>query len=137
MNLSRTYEIGNDISELNRLNSHLEQLAEDWNIPEKPLFQINLAVDELVTNIINYGYEGGQHKIILIFSLKDDAVTIQIQDQGKAFNPLTTPEPDISEPTEKRKIGGLGIHLTKTLMDSIEYERIDDSNIVMLIKKIR
>lgn len=137
MNRSRTYEIDNDISELNRLNSHLEQLAEDWNIPEKPLFQINLAVDELVTNIINYGYEGGQHKIILIFSLKDDAVTIQIQDRGKAFNPLTTPEPDISEPTEKRIIGGLGIHLTKTLMDSIEYERIDDSNIVTLIKKIR
>ncbi len=137
MNRSRKYEIGNDISELIQLNSHLEQLAEDWNIPEKPLFQINLAVDELVTNIINYGYEGGQHKIILIFSLKDDAVTIQIQDQGKAFNPLTMPEPDISEPTEKRKIGGLGIHLTKTMMDSIEYERIDDSNVVTLIKKIR
>ncbi len=137
MNRSRTYEIGNDISELNRLNSHLEQLAEDWNIPEKPLFQINLAVDELVTNIINYGYEERQHKIILIFSLKDDAVTIQIQDQGKAFNPLTMPEPDISEPAEKRKIGGLGIHLTKKMMDSIEYERFKHSNIVTLIKKIR
>jgi len=137
MNQSRTYEISNDISELNQLNSHLEQLAEDWNIPEKPLFQINLAVDELVTNVINYGYEEGHQKIILIFSLQDNAVTIHIQDQGKAFNPLIMPEPDILEPVKKRKIGGLGIHLTKTLMDSIEYERIDNSNNVTIIKKIR
>jgi len=137
MNQSRTYEIGNDIAELNQLNSHLEQLAEDWNIPEKPLFQINLAVDELVTNIINYGYEEGQHKIILTFSLQDDAVMIHIQDQGKAFNPLTMPEPDILEPAEKRKIGGLGIHLTKTMMDSIKYERSNETNNVTIIKKIR
>jgi len=137
MNQTRTYEIDNDISELNQLNSHLKQLAEDWNIPEKPLFQINLAVDELVTNIINYGYEEGDHKIILIFSLLDNSITISIQDQGKAFNPLTMPDPDIFGPVEKRKIGGLGIHLTKTLMDSIKYDRTDDFNNVTMIKKIR
>ena len=137
MKQSYVLEIENDISELHRIQAQLEQLAEDWDIPAKPLFQINLALEELVTNIINYGYDDNRHTIMLSFILHDDVVNIQIQDTGKDFNPLMLPEPDTSAPAEAREIGGLGIHIVKTLMDTITYERKNDTNNITLQKKIR
>jgi anti-sigma regulatory factor (Ser/Thr protein kinase) len=137
MKQSCELEILSNISELHRIQATLEQLAVEWNISPKPLFQINLALEELVTNIINYGYDNNQHTIVLSFVLVENVVTIQVQDKGKEFNPLTLPEPDTGAPAEKRQIGGLGIHLVKTLMDSIAYERKNDTNILTIEKKIK
>ncbi|MBN1290613.1 MAG: ATP-binding protein [Candidatus Latescibacteria bacterium] len=133
---SHTLKLKNDIKELNRLHNQLEKLAADWNIPGKPISHIDLALEELVTNIINYGYDKGNHIIIISFSFQNDVLSIQIQDYGKAFNPLNAPKPNIDDPAEKRDIGGLGIYLMKTLMDSIKYERINNSNILKMTKKI-
>ena len=129
-------EVTNNISELHRIQAYLDKLAGEWNIPSKSLFQINLAVEELVTNIINHGYTSDQHTITIMFSLQDDVVTIQIKDEGKYFNPVTLPKPDTSASLENRKIGGLGIHLVKSLMDTITYKRRKDTNIVTIAKKI-
>ncbi len=128
-------QIENNISELNRLNALLEQLVKEWKIPQKVSFQINLALEEMVTNIINYGYkEKSSHTITLSFILHGNVIIIQIEDDGRAFNPLTAPEPDTTEPAEKRKIGGLGIHLVKELMDTVTYARKNDKNILTIQK---
>ena len=131
-----TLEIENDLSELDRIHDCLERLAEEWNIPPKPVFDITLTVEELVSNVINYGYEDTGNLIMLTFSLNDDVLSILIEDEGKAFNPLDMPAPDINAPVEERKIGGLGIHLAKTLMDSFAYERKGDRNHVTLTRRI-
>jgi len=68
------------------------------------------------------------------FSLHDDSISIQIRDEGRAFDPLMVPEPNVNQPVEQRKIGGLGIHLVKKLMDSVSYERKNNENIVTLRK---
>ena len=128
-------QIKNNISELNRLNALLEQLAKEWKIPQKVSFQINLALEEMVTNIINYGYKDkSSHTITLNFILRGSVIIIQIEDDGRAFNPLTAPEPDTTEPAEKRKIGGLGIHLVKELIDTVTYARKNDKNILTIQK---
>ena len=131
-----TLEITNDLSELHRIHDCLERLAEEWNIPPKPVFDITLTVEELISNVINYGYEDTGNLIMLTFSLNDDVLSILIEDEGKAFNPLDMPTPDINAPVEDRKIGGLGIHLAKTLMDSFAYERKGDRNSVTITRRI-
>jgi len=136
MKQSFKLQIENDISELNRLNALLEQLAKEWKVPQKVSFQINLALEEMVTNIINYGYEGtSSHTINLSFILNGNVIIIQIEDDGRAFNPLSSPEPDTTESAEKRKIGGLGIHFVKKLMDTVTYARKNKKNILTLQKK--
>ena len=135
MNQPLRLQIENNISELNRLNALLEQLAKEWKIPKEISFQINLALEEMVTNIINYVYEDkSSHTITLSFILHGSVIIIQIEDGGRAFNPLTAPEPDTTEPAEKRKIGGLGIHLVKKLMDTVTYARKNDKNILTIQK---
>ncbi len=70
-------QIENNISELNRLNALLEQLAKEWKIPQKVSFQINLALEEMVTNIINYGYKDkSSHTITLTFILHSSVIII-------------------------------------------------------------
>ena len=137
MNQPLRLQIENNISELNRLNALLEQLAKEWKIPKEISFQINLALEEMVTNVINYGYEDkSSHTITLSFILHGNVIIIQIEDDGRAFNPLTAPEPDTTEPAEKRKIGGLGIHLVKELMDTVTYVRKNEKNILTIQKKL-
>jgi len=131
-----TLEIVNDLSELHRIHDCLERLAEEWNIPPKPVFDISLTVEELVSNVINYGYEEPGNRIVLTFGLDDDVVSVVIEDEGKAFNPLDMPSPDIHAQAEERKIGGLGIHLAKTLMDSFAYERKGDRNRVTITRRL-
>ncbi|MCE5248706.1 ATP-binding protein [bacterium] len=133
---THTLEIENDLSELHRIHDCLERLGEEWNIPPKPVFDIALTVEELVSNVINYGYEDTGNLIVLRFSLDGDVLSVLIEDEGKAFNPLDMPSPDIHAPVEERKIGGLGIHLAKTLMDSFSYERNGDRNRVTVTRRI-
>lgn len=136
MQQSLKLQIENNISELSRLTTLLEQLAKEWKIPQEVSFQINLALEEMVTNVINYGYEDkGSHTITLSFILHGRVIIIQIEDDGRAFNPLTAPEPDTTGSVEKRKIGGLGIHLVKKLMDTVTYARKNENNILTIQKK--
>ena len=105
---------------------------------EMLLNQIDLAVEEIFINIAHYsgaaealvscGYHiSGDGSGILMVAFKDD---------GKPFNPLARPDPDITLNAEERKIGGLGIYLTKKFMDSVEYEYVDGMNILKITKKI-
>ena len=121
---------------MHRIHDCLERLAEEWNIPPKPVFDITLTAEELVSNVINYGYEDTSNLIVLTFSLDDDVLRVLIEDGGNAFNPLDMPSPDIHAPVEDRKIGGLGIHLAKTLMDSFAYERKGGRNRVTITRRI-
>ncbi len=134
---TKTLSIQNDISEIGRLSEFLDTLSGEWDIPQKTLFDINLSLEELVSNIIYYGYEDNDdHFISLTFDFGDASIFIAIIDDGFAFNPLKTKRPDINAPLENRKVGGLGIHLVRNLMDSMEYERKSGKNILRLTKRM-
>lgn len=137
MNKELFITVKNDISEIVRLSEVVEQFGEIHNLSLKIIFDLNLALEEFLTNVIKYSYGDNQEHLINInISLIEDEIIIVIEDDGNSFNPLEISEPDIKKPPEKRKIGGLGIHLIRNLFDQLKYERKNNKNIVSFVKKV-
>ncbi|OFX66880.1 MAG: hypothetical protein A2X12_04825 [Bacteroidetes bacterium GWE2_29_8] len=130
--------IKNDINEVNTLVSFVDELAEQWNIPMKNVFNINLALEEIVSNTIFYGYSDSEtHSIEIEFANHVDYIQIKITDDAKEFNPLLKETPDdIDKPVEERKIGGLGIHIVKNIMFDLDYKRDANRNTLLMKNKI-
>ena len=93
-------------------------------------------MDELVVNIMDYGYDDSDHEIDITFTSEEDAVTIEINDEGRSFDPLNdAPEPDLTSPIEDRQVGGLGVYLARTMMDELVYRREGNRNYLTLMKR--
>ncbi|HJZ49228.1 MAG TPA: anti-sigma factor antagonist [Roseiflexaceae bacterium] len=101
-------------------------------------WQVQLAVDEASTNIIQHGYEhDATGEIELAWQVDGDTLIVTLRDRGRSFNPDDVPAPDISSPLEERQAGGLGLFLMGRLMDSVEFE-FDDTrgNLLKMTKRI-
>jgi anti-sigma regulatory factor (Ser/Thr protein kinase) len=128
----------NKITELLRMSQALEAFGQLHQIPAKVLHAANLSLDEILTNIISYGYDdGNEHQIILRFALETGELILEVEDDGRPFNPLELPEPDTTSPLEERPVGGLGIHFVRKLMDAVEYSRKDGKNLLVMKKKTK
>lgn len=137
MNSHLTVNIVNELSELERLTEVLEDYFRNNNISGKINNTISLALDEIITNIISYGYSDDQrHMIKLDFLVDPDFLTVIVEDDAQPFNPLEQPEPDISAPLEEKQVGGLGIYLIRSLLDILNYERINNKNVFTMKKKL-
>ena len=137
--MNENYEIiiENDISEITTLSEKVEELAELMNLNPTVVFNIQLALEELLSNTISYGYDDdGKHDILITFGLNNEILNITIEDNAREFNPLLKADPDITTPLEERQIGGLGIYFVKQFMDDINYQRVDNKNIIKISKKI-
>ncbi|UNC93879.1 ATP-binding protein [Candidatus Contubernalis alkalaceticus] len=129
-------QLRNHLSELERLANLLEKFGEVNHLPLKAIMDINLALDEIFTNIVSYGFEDdNEHFINIHISKVGKELTIKIEDSGVPFNPLEVPDPELNLPLEERTIGGLGIHFVKNMVQKIKYERLQDKN-VLVLKKI-
>lgn len=133
-----SFKLKNKLSELDTLCQKLEEFGESIGLSPKFIFETNLALDELFTNIISYGYSDKKvHHITVTISLQDNELLFSIEDDGVPFNPTEAEEPDLGCTIEECKIGGLGIHLAKNLMDEVCYQRCKDKNILTLKKHIQ
>ena len=115
--------------------------AEEWmseqGVSTEAFFLASLAIEELVTNCIKYGYDdSNDHTIDIVLTVVDGALRIEVIDDGQPFNPLEAPEPDTSLAMADRPIGGLGIHLLRELADEARYERRDRTNRLVLVKRM-
>lgn len=127
--------IKNDLNEIETLGQFIAAFAERHHIPQKLALQVNLALEELVTNTISYGYEDqGEHEIYLNLEFENDQLRAEMVDDGRPFNPVEAIPPDLDVPLENRPIGGLGIHLVKNMFDSLEYRREENRNYLILCK---
>ena len=127
--------ISNDLSEIERLSLIIEDFVESRDLPVKMAFEFNVALDEILTNIISYGYEDAeQHLINIRGKLADGFLTIEVEDDGREFDPLKSENPDLDSGIHERPIGGLGIHLVKKLTDQLEYHRQDAKNLLVMRK---
>ena len=125
----------NKLSEIRRISEIIEKFCENNNLPMRILFDVNLSLDELLTNIIHYGFDDEkEHTIIVKLSLSENILEITIEDDGKAFNPLNAKPPNLDQSIEDKPIGGLGIYLVKNLMTEINYKRLKSKNILVLTK---
>lgn len=129
--------IANSLDELRRVDESLETFLAGCGVHGKTAFHIRLAVDELVTNVITHGYDDqSPHEILLTLELTPGTARMSLEDDGRPFDPLSRPEPDVHAPLECRPVGGLGIHFVRATMDGVEYQRTDGKNILRMIKKI-
>ena len=106
--------------------------------PMKVELQINVAIDELFGNIAQYAYDPETGPATVRVEVEKDplAVLITFVDNGKPYDPLSTPEPDVTLSAEERKVGGLGVFLVKKTMDDISYEYKDGQNILRIRKNL-
>jgi anti-sigma regulatory factor (Ser/Thr protein kinase) len=128
----------NQLHEVERLSRLVETFGEAEGLGPEVVFSMNVALDEVVTNVIRYAHDddGLQHPIVVRLALEEDVLTAQVEDDGRAFNPLQAPAPDIAAAIDERPIGGLGIHLARSLMSSVEYRREDGRNVLTMKKHL-
>lgn len=105
-------------------------------VSNKILLKFDVAVEEIFVNICQYAYDSTNNYVDVDIEVKDNCVKITFVDEGIPFNPLERDNPDINLPSDKRKIGGLGIFMVKKIMDNIYYKYRDKKNILTMEKKI-
>jgi anti-anti-sigma factor len=119
--------INNDLSELPDLNATLAQFLDAHGVPHRAAYAVNLAIDELVVNVINYAYvDDDVHRIELKLTVERDDVMLQIVDDGRPFDPRTGPSLDLH--AEERRVGGLGLILVLDMVDALKYQRVNEEN---------
>lgn len=128
----------NDLSEIERLADLIMQFGRENKFSHKDIFDINLALEEVVNNIISYAYpDKNEHQIKIHLELEGPELVLKVEDDGIPFNPLETPEPDINKPLEEREPGGLGLFFVRNLTDDLDYRRDQNKNIFIMKKKIQ
>lgn len=112
----------NQLPEIHRLAELVDAFFSDQGLPGKLSYNFNLAFDEIITNIVSYGYDDSdEHTIDVRLELVDGRVEAEVVDDAKAYDPLQAKEPDINASLEDRPIGGLGVFFVKELMDDVRY----------------
>lgn len=129
----------NEMTEVSRMRGFFHSVCREHNIDDDTFKTLNLAIEEWVANVINYAYPKGiRGHVELTAKVKDGVLTLVIRDHGTPFDPTLQPDADVDAELDKRQIGGLGIHLVKTIMDSMHYERsVDGYNVLTLTKNIK
>ena len=127
--------IVNRIEELRCLAALVEEFGAGENWAPDLVFQVNLVIEEVAINVINYGHDGGLHEIEIALTSELDALTIEVIDDGRAFDPTEDAKvPDVTLPMEERPVGGLGVYLVRTMMDEMRYRREEGRNHLTLVK---
>ena len=127
--------LANDLSEIARAAERIEEFCEALALAPQVTYAVNLAIDEILTNTINYGYDDDEaHRIELTLRLEDGKLIVVMVDDGREFDSSLEREPELEASLEERALGGLGLFLVHQMMDDIVYRRQDGRNIVTLTK---
>ena len=126
------------IENVRQVTDFLEAELEKLDCPMKAQMQLDVAMDEIFSNIARYAYpdQNGAAAVRMDFDEKTRLFSLEFRDQGIPFNPLEQAEPDTALGVEARGIGGLGIFLVRKTMDEVSYQYTDGSNILCLKKRI-
>lgn len=135
---NRELVLTNNRSEISRLTPFVASIGEELSLSADQTFNLNLALEEAVANIIDYAFTDGRTHTFSVKATNDDGtLTVTLTDDGIAFDPTAAKEADITKPAEERAIGGLGIFLIRQIMNEVRYERANGKNILILKKKIK
>ncbi len=131
----------NDLAELERVGIAVEAFGARHGASTAAIFDVHLALDEVLTNVMSYGYTDDRtHEITVRLGISDGRsprrIEVQVEDDGRPFNPLEVPPPNVDAPVEDRPIGGLGIYLVRRAMDDLEYRRQRGKNVLVMRKTL-
>lgn len=132
-----TLQVLNTHDSLQLATGQLAAWLDRIQLPAEAAYLATLALEELITNAIKYGYDdANEHRIQVDMKIEGSVLVMAFTDDGHPFNPLDLPPPDLSLPIEDRPIGGLGLHLLRTMTDKMEYIREGGMNRLTLRKTI-
>ena len=135
--MRKSIVLPNDINEVPRLTAFVDAVCEAVGFNPTVTMQMNLAIEEAVVNVMNYAYPRGKKGDVTIEALSNDVrLKFVIIDSGTPFDPTVHADVDTTLSAQERPIGGLGIHLVRQMMDSINYERVNNLNVLTLRKKL-
>jgi len=133
----REVRIENRQAEIRNVVALVEQFAADNRVPRAIVHDVSVALDEALSNIIAYGYEPeAKSEIVVRLDCASNEMRIEIEDGGRAFDPLQAPPPDLTADLAERQVGGLGIHFIRSLMDGVAYDRHDGKNFLRMVKRV-
>ena len=129
--------IANRLEDMPAIAAMVEDFGAQHRIPDATINELNLVLDEVLSNIILHGYsERMTGRIMVRLKYSPGEISAEVYDDGKAFDPLQADPPDMSGTVQSRKVGGLGIHFMKELMDSVAYARVGNENRLVVKKKV-
>lgn len=133
----RTYEwdYPADDSLLEQAQEAVSAALEQNDVPAKVCMQFSVCLEEMFVNVCHYAYPDRKGQLSVRLQVFDGRAAITLTDSGIPFDPLNAPEPDLSLPAESRPIGGLGIFMTRKLMDRVDYRREEDKNVLLMEKQ--
>jgi serine/threonine-protein kinase RsbW len=136
MDVESTLRVAAELSELETIRRFVEQQSTPLRIDPSVMYDLLLAIEEIVTNIIIHGYRRQPGTIDVVMRQVADGLEIRLRDQAPPFDPTQVPAPDLSAPLSRRPLGRMGIHLTRQLVDSMTYCRTPDgTNQLTLVKE--
>ena len=136
--LQANITLTNDVQQVPQLAQFVEEVCEKTGLDMPTTMKLNLAIEEAVVNVMNYAYPKGTRGYVSVEAVaNDERLKFIISDSGVPFDPTAKGEVDITLSAEERPIGGLGIHMVRQIMDSVNYERIDGKNILTLRKRLK
>lgn len=133
--MKKELHLTNDVSQVVALGEWIERLGEELALNPADVFQLNLALEEAVVNVMNYAYPGQTDMPIVLSVSADegaDGIVFRLTDNGVPFDPTRAEMPDVTLSAEERNIGGLGIFLVEQLMNKVAYEREGESNVLTM-----
>ncbi len=123
----------NDMQELTHVLQVVNVFLEPRALPSKLVYAVNLILEEILMNIIKYGYDDGEsHEVEVQIGVEEEEVALTVIDDGKEFNPLTIPRPDRSKSALDRLEEGLGLQFVRHMRNAMEYRREEGKNILKI-----
>ena len=130
--------LNNEPQQIDRLQEQLAVFCNQCSLTDEIAFKLNLCLEELLVNILSYGFDSeSEHEALVYLEVQHDLLHIEIIDDGIPFDPFAdAPQPDLQAPVEERPVGGLGVHLVKSMTDSREYRFHENRNHVYLTMRL-
>jgi anti-sigma regulatory factor (Ser/Thr protein kinase) len=127
-------------SEAGQLPVLAKFLQDFWSAAQLPAGQLlpfEIALEEIFMNVVMHGTPAGSKTSVEVsLALSGDSLTLAVEDEGPAFDPMTLPAPDVQAPLEERQVGGLGVYFVRQMMDSVSYARVGPRNRLRMSKHV-
>jgi serine/threonine-protein kinase RsbW len=134
---SITLRIGSRIAEITKVASAVDAFGAEYGLSRTILNDMSIVLDEILNNTITHGFVDDElHEIVVNLTLGRGELVAEVRDDGVPFNPLEVPPPDLSGGLQERRVGGIGLHFVRSLMDGVEYSREVGSNRLRLRKRL-
>ena len=135
--MKKDIKIKNQVGELEKVNAFIEEIGEELQLDMELLMNLNLVMEEMVSNVIFYAYpEGKTADIELSAECSGHTLTFVLSDKGREFDPTLKEDADTNTDPADRELGGLGIYIVKNIMNEVTYQRLEGKNRLTMKKDL-